>query len=435
MTDRRPSFPDALEIQPLAKPPEATIRVPGSKSITNRALIMGALSDPIQGCELRGALCSEDTEIMIAALRDLSFSLRTEWDQSCVHVKRGNHASVIPAAKADLFVGNSGTSMRFLTALVSLGHGVYRLDGVSRMRERPIADLLGALRQLGVEAGSERGDGYPPITVRGTGLRGGLVHISGDVSSQFLSGLLMVTPLASHDVSIHVNGILVSKPYVDMTLRMMLDFGIRVDFEGAGYYVPGNQFYQSRAYEVEPDASAASYFFAAAAITGGEVTVPNLVSGRLQGDLRFTIVLDEMGCHVKKTASGTTIQGWPFHGVEVDMNDFSDCVMTLAAVACFAEGPTTIRNVAHIRHKETDRLSALATELRKVGVEVDEYPDGLRITPRPLHGAEIETYNDHRMAMSMALIGLKVPGIVIRNPGCVAKTYPRFFEDLELLRQ
>jgi 3-phosphoshikimate 1-carboxyvinyltransferase len=396
---------------------------------------MGALSDPVQGCELHGALQSEDTDIMIAALRDLGFSVRTEWDFCQISVKRGNYAQIIPASQADLFAGNSGTSMRFLTAFVSLGHGVYRLDGVSRMRERPMGDLLSALRQLGVEAASEADDGFPPITVRSNGLRGGRVQMSGDVSSQFLSGLLMVAPLSPDEISIQVNGGLVSRPYVTMTVRMMLDFGVNIELDGADYHVPGNQQYQSRQYEVEPDASAASYFFAAAAITGGEVTVPYLITGSLQGDLQYIIVLDEMGCHVKKESNGTTIEGWPLRGVDVDLSDMSDCVMTQAAVACFAEGPTTIRNVAHIRHKESDRLSALANELRKVGAEVDEFPDGLRITPRPLHGAEIETYNDHRMAMSMALIGLKVPGIVIRNPGCVAKTYPRFFEDLELLRQ
>src|SRR5438105_4202621 len=202
MTDLPHPLPDRLEIQPLTKPPVATIRVPGSKSITNRALIMGALSDPVQGCELAGALQSEDTEIMIAALRELGFSVRTDWQNSQLHIKRGNSAQVIPASQVDLFVGNSGTSMRFLTALVSLGHGTYRLDGVSRMRERPMGDLLTALEQLGVKAESERGDGYPPIVVHAAGLKGGRVRISGQVSSQFLSGLLMAAPLASSDITI-----------------------------------------------------------------------------------------------------------------------------------------------------------------------------------------------------------------------------------------
>jgi 3-phosphoshikimate 1-carboxyvinyltransferase len=374
----------------------------------------------------------------MSALRELGFSVRTDWEKSRIHVKRGSHESPIPAEKADLFVGNSGTSMRFLTALVSLGHGVYRLDGVARMRERPMSDLLRALRQLGIEACSERGDGYPPIVVYGGGLNGGKVSISGEVSSQFLSGLLMATPLASQETWIHVEDGLVSRPYVDMTVAMMRDFGIRVDLEGTNdLVVPGKQWYESRQYEVEPDATAAGYFFGAAAITQGEVRVLSLHPRSLQGDIQFVHVLRRMGCDIISRCGGTefSLTGEHLCGIEVDMNDISDCVMTLAAVACFAEGPTRILNVAHIRHKETDRLSALANELRKVGAEIDEFSDGLKITPRPLHGAEIETYNDHRMAMSMAVIGLKVPGIVIRNPGCVAKTYPRFFDDLELLRK
>src|SRR5216683_6479655 len=289
MTHQVPSLPDALEIQPLAKPPVATIRVPGSKSITNRALIMGALSDPVQGCELNGALCSEDTEIMVSALRDLGFSVHTDWDNSHIHVKRGNFAETIPAWKADLFVGNSGTSMRFLTALTSLGHGVYRLDGVSRMRERPMGDLISALQQLGVSAGSERGDGYPPIEVHGDGLQGGQTVISGNVSSQFVSALLMVAPLAKEDITIMVDGVLVSRPYVDMTVRMMRDFGVRVDQEGStSFFVPANQWYKSRQYQVEPDATAAGYFLAAAGITEGRVTVPGLNSASLQGDMQFS---------------------------------------------------------------------------------------------------------------------------------------------------
>lgn len=449
------SYPETLEIQPLTKPPAATIRVPGSKSITNRALVLAALSDPLQGSELRGVLHSEDTEVMIEALRTLGFRVQTQ-GADVIHVRRGEHPYPIPAQEADLFVGNSGTSMRFLTAMVSLGHGRYRLDGVTRMRERPIQDLIDALRQLGVPAYSERGNGYPPVIVEAEGLRGGKVRIKGDSSSQFLSGLLMAAPLAQDDVEISVEGPLVSQPYVTMTIALMRQFGACVEehdnrffripcnqnyrhtfgshipITGPGAELVGRQLSTPRPFQVEPDASAASYVFAVAAITGGETSVPGLALS-IQGDLRFVNALDEMGCTVRRSDPVSVI-GAPLRGISADMNDISDTVMTLAAVACFAEGPTTIRNVAHIRHKETDRLAALATELRKVGAEVDEYPDGLKITPRSLHGAVIDTYNDHRMAMSMALIGLRIPGIVIKNPGCVAKTYPNFFEDLEKLR-
>jgi 3-phosphoshikimate 1-carboxyvinyltransferase len=460
------SLPEKLEIIPLEKPPAATVQVPGSKSITNRALVLAALTSKKATWRLRGALQSEDTEVMIECLRKLGFRVLTEWSKSVVVVASSTDRPQIPNSQADLFVANSGTTMRFLCAVVSLGHGCYSLDGTSRMRERPIADLLDALQQLGVEAFSVRHDGCPPVIVNAKGLRGGTVRIRGDISSQFLSGLLLAAPFASGPSQVKVEGPLVSSPYVAMTIQMLHQWGLECAYhidgdcsefdgrranlpaDGFGhaaqhvcFHVPGCQNAESsfrvpptRAYDIEPDASAASYFFAAVAIAGGRVTVPELPMCGLQGDIRFIDVLGDMGCHIKRCSGGVSICSGKLHGITVDMNDISDTVMTLAAVACFADGPTTIRNVAHIRHKETDRLAALATELRRVGAEVDEYPDGLKITPRPLHGTEIETYNDHRMAMSMALIGLKVPGIVIKNPGCVAKTYPGFFEDLEKLR-
>jgi 3-phosphoshikimate 1-carboxyvinyltransferase len=460
---------DRLEIVPLTKPPCATVRVPGSKSITNRALVLAALTAKGFGYALRGVLRSEDTEVMIEALRALGFRVLTDWPDSTILVSSGADEPTIPVRQANLFVSNSGTSMRFLTALVSLGHGRYRLDGIPRMRERPIEDLLDALRQLGVDARSENNNGCPPVVITTNGLKGGDVlnrseiRIRGNVSSQFLSGLLMAAPFGHGWISLIVDGPLVSRPYVEMTLRMLHSWDLFVmeswkqeeavfDFPGGAEasrsqraddykralvfregFDPRREHWACE-YHIEPDASAASYFFGAAAITGGSITVPDLPNNSLQGDVRFVEVLEEMGCTIVRGDSGITVRGGPLHGIDVDMNDISDTVMTLAAVACFAEGPTTIRNVAHIRHKETDRLAALTTELRRVGAQVAEFTDGLVITPQPLHGAEIETYNDHRMAMSMALIGLRVPGIVIKNPGCVAKTYPHFFTDLERLR-
>jgi 3-phosphoshikimate 1-carboxyvinyltransferase len=438
------SLPDALEIVPLTKPPSATVRVPGSKSITNRALVLGALSDPDKGTELRGALQSEDTEVMVDALRTLGFRVHTDWPRGTIHIRRGPHASPIPAKEASLFLANSGTSMRFLTAMVSAGQGPYHLDVVARMRERPITDLLDALGRLGVLARSVNGNGFPPVIVEGRGSvfsdrpskpRSTTIPVKGESSSQFLSALLMVAPLARQSIMFAVIGRLVSPSYVAMTIRMMKDFGVEVLTSGSSCFeVPVHPWYQGRIYDIEPDASSASYFFAAAAIMQGEIRVSGLGRDSLQGDLAFVKALDEMGCCEQRWDGYTYVRGGPLRGIDADMNDISDTVMTLAVVACFADGPTTIRNVAHIRHKETDRLAALATELRRVGAGVDEFADGLTITPRPLHGAEIETYNDHRMAMSMALIGLKVPGIVIKNPGCVAKTYPGFFADLEKLR-
>jgi 3-phosphoshikimate 1-carboxyvinyltransferase len=455
---------DTLEFVPLSKPPRAAVEVPGSKSITNRALVLAALTARGGACTLRWALRSEDTEIMIDCLRALGFRVLADWSNSLVVVSSGAGKPRIPTSHADLFCGNSGTTMRFLSAVVGLGHGRYQLDGVPRMRERPIADLLDALQQLGVEAFSVNGNGCPPVVVQGDGLPGGTVRIKGNVSSQFVSGLLLAAPFGNGNLTIKVDGALVSSPYVFMTVQMLQQWGLEGSYHLRGacdefqgmtaflgparfghdsdricFHIPGGQMteytpHALRTYDIEPDASAASYFFAAAAITGGRVTVLGLPEKSLQGDIAFVDALADMGCRVERCSSGITAHGRPLHGIDVDMNAISDTVMTLAAVACFAEGPTTIRNVAHIRHKETDRLAALATELRKVGAEVDEFADGLTITPNRLHGAAIETYNDHRMAMSMSLIGLKVPGIVIHNPGCVAKTYPGFFADLEKLR-
>jgi 3-phosphoshikimate 1-carboxyvinyltransferase len=335
-----------------------------------------------------------------------------------------------------LFVGNSGTTIRFLTAMLSLGEGTYRLDGIPRMRERPIRDLLDALNQLGVDAYSEAGNGCPPVVVNANGLHGGHVRIKADVSSQFLSGLMLVAPFAQgEETIIEIDGRLVSEPYVEMTIAMLQFFGLRITTNGRGTYrIPGRQSHGVCSYLVEPDASSASYFLAAAAITGGRITVAGLTRDSLQGDVRFVDILEEMGCRVEHCDAGITVHGRPLRGIDVDMNAISDTVMTLAAVALFADGPTTIRNVAHIRHKETDRIAALATELRKLGAGVEERADGLTITPRPLTGCAVDTYNDHRMAMSLALVGLKVPGVVVRNPGCVAKTYPGFWQDLEKLR-
>jgi 3-phosphoshikimate 1-carboxyvinyltransferase len=427
-------FPDRLEIEPLAHPPQAVVRVPGSKSITNRALVLAALAPAGNEVRLQGALRSEDTEVMVAALRALGFVVETDWATASIGIRRPAGTRRMPAAQADLFVANSGTTMRFLTALVSLGEGRYLLDGVPRMRERPIADLLEALRQLGVRVESEHGNGCPPVIVGANGLRGGRVVIKGDVSSQFLSGLLMAATGAERDVTIIVDGPLVSVPYVTMTVAMMRRWGLRLDTGDRSFCVRGNQVPSLSTYAIEPDASAASYFWAAAAMTGGRVTVPGLTSESLQGDVRFVELLQRMGARVSHSPEGITVEGGALRGMDVDMNDVSDTVMTLAAVACFADGPTTICNVAHIRHKETDRLAALVTELRRLGAGVEEFADGLTIAPRPLHGTLVKTYNDHRMAMSLALVGLRVPGVVLENPGCVAKTYPGYFDDLERLR-
>ncbi len=423
---------DRLIVRTVSEPIRKTVAVPGSKSITNRALILAAMGSHRCDCTLSGALQSEDTEVMIQALKQLGFAVDdSRLSEGTIQIPQ-THGDVIPAKKADLFLANSGTSIRFLTALTSLGTGRYRLDGIERMRERPIQDLLDALQSLGVNARSEMDSGCPPVVVESKGLPGGEVSIRGDVSSQFLSALLMVAPLTNQGVQIHVKGELVSKPYVEMTTKMMQSFGATVDqIDESSYRIPGQQKYECERYAIEPDASAASYFFAAAAITQGEVTVEGLNESSLQGDIEFVRALEVMGCEVSMNQGTTCHWKGSLRGVDLDMNAISDTVMTLGAVACFADGPTTMRNIGHIRHKETDRLAAMANELRRIGVRVEEKEDAITVIPGPMHGAEIETYNDHRMAMSFALIGLRVPGIVIKDPKCVGKTFPRFFEVLE----
>jgi 3-phosphoshikimate 1-carboxyvinyltransferase len=344
----------------------------------------------------------------------------------------------IPALEAELFCANSGTTIRFLTALATLGHGSFRLDGVERMRQRPIGALLDTLNQLGAQTLSENSDGCPPVVVHANGLSGGQASIRGDVSSQYLSGILMAAPAARSPVELFIEGPLVSHPYVLMTIAVMETFGVEVNTSEPlqKFKIAAPQQYRACEFTIEPDASAASYFWAAAAITGGEVTVEGLSFESLQGDVAFVDCLEQMGCQVRSGNGGITVIGRPLHGVDVDMNAISDTVQTLAIVASFAEGPTRIRRVGHIRHKETDRIAAVAAELRKLGVDVLEADDGLTIRPpatTKLTGAVIHTYRDHRMAMSFALAGLRIPGVRISDPGCVEKTYPRFFEDLSAL--
>ena len=420
---------DPLPISRVMHPLSGTVRPPGSKSLTNRALIVAALADG--GSELTGVLDSQDTQVMLDSLARLGFDVRH--DSSLATVRLGGCRGTVPSGGAELWLENSGTSIRFLTALCAVGRGEYRLDGSTRMRERPIGDLIAALNQLGGNVTSDAGTDCPPVRVVADGLLGGTVDVPGSISSQFLSAVLMAAPTAANRVDTHVAGTLVSVPYVEMTLAVMRQFGVKVEYDSYAQFSIEPQLYTPTRYAIEPDASAASYFFAAAAVTGGEITVQGLTRDALQGDVRFVDALAEMGCAVIEGRDSITVRGGPLRGIDIDMNAISDTAQTLAAIAPFAEGRTRIRNVAHMRHKETDRISALATELRRLGVRVDEFDDGLQIHPGPLQPATIETYDDHRMAMSFAITGLKSPGIQIADPGCTAKTYPHFFDDLARL--
>ncbi|CAN5745938.1 3-phosphoshikimate 1-carboxyvinyltransferase [soil metagenome] len=426
----------AIEIEPIDHPVDADVDVPGSKSITNRALLVAGLADGAS--ELTGALYSDDTRYMAEALNTLG--IRVESDEAAHGFRIWGRGGTFPATAADLFVGNSGTTMRFLTAALPLGHGAYRIDGIPRMRKRPIAPLLQALTELGADAVSEEGGGCPPVQVNANGLRGGSTRMAGDQSSQYFSALLLAAPYAREGVQIEVAGDLVSKPYMTMTARVMRDFGVHAALDSQhwrSFRVKPGQRYAGREYHIEPDASNASYFFSAAAVTGGRVRVNGLGTDSAQGDLRFVDVLQAMGASVCIAADYTEVTGPPrgqLQGVDLDLNAISDTAQTLAAIAPFANGPTTIRGIHHARLKETDRVAALANELRRMGQNVEERPDGLTITPQPVRTAAIETYDDHRMAMSFAIAGLAAPGITILDPGCVAKTFPDFFDRLRMLR-
>ena len=415
-------------IQPLAHPVNAAVTLPGSKSYTNRALIIAALADGES--TLRQALFSDDTVYMCQALRALGIPVAA--DEAANTFTVDGQGGAVPAGRADLFVGNSGTSARFLTALAALGQGRYCVDGVPRMRERPMAPLLASLRQLGGNVRSRFENGCPPIEIAADGLPGGAAQMAGDRSSQYFSALLMAAPYMREGLDLTVQGRLVHGQYVEMTIKSMADFGVAATAEeGRRFRVAPGQRYRARAYDVEPDASAASYFFGAAALTGGTIRVENLGAGSAQGDLAFVDVLAAMGCAVEKRAGYVRVTGpAALRGVDIDMGALSDTFMTLAALAPFAEGPTVIRGIAHTRLQETDRVSATARELRKLGVAVTERDDSLRIEPGVKHGATIDPHDDHRIAMSFALIGLRQPGVVIANPECVAKTFPDFFDRL-----
>ena len=402
--------------------------MPGSKSITNRALVLAALADGTS--TLTGVLHSDDTRHMRRGLNALGID-QEDLDDTTVRV-HGGPAHLHPP-KDPVYVGNSGTTVRFLAALAALVPGAVRFEGDTHMQRRPISDLVQGLEQLGIVVDCPTG--CPPLTVYGGGLGAGCARMRGDRSSQYFSALLMAGALAAGPVQLDIEGSLVSRPYVEVTRAMVRAFGGRIDETEQGFRIQPISAYRARDFAVEPDASSASYAFGAAAATGGRVTVPGLAEGALQGDYGFVRLLERMGAQVSRNACQTTVEGPKrLRGVDADMHHISDTVMTLAALAPLAEGPTTIVNVANIRIKETDRLEASVTELRRLGQLVQAGQDWLRIDPRPVRPATVECYSDHRIAMSFAILGLACPGVTIADPACVAKTYPGFWQDLDRLR-
>ncbi|MEM6550832.1 MAG: 3-phosphoshikimate 1-carboxyvinyltransferase [Planctomycetota bacterium] len=451
------ALPDPYPVQPIG-PFSATLSPPGSKSLTNRALLIAALADG--PCTLTGVLFADDTRVMLDALQTLGFELTINEPDATVTVRgRNGRIPTVSATPSDpdedptpteLFLGNAGTATRFLTAALTLGRGTYQLDGIPRMRQRPIGELVDALAELEAVIDYDAKPGYPPLTIHGNGgLPGGEITLQPTLSSQFISALLLAGPHLDDGLTIRFDGEITSLPYVKMTIKLMEHFGVKPSFKrdanGDPYIRVRPAQYAATDYTVEPDASNASYFLAAAAaVPGSDCTIDHLGSRSLQGDAEFCDLLGRMGCTVIQKLESTHVAAPPdgkLLGIDADLNRMPDMAQTLAVLALFAEGPTTIRNVGNLRVKETDRLDALETELTKLGATAMTLGDDLTIHPPPDNQLTaddqspvlIETYDDHRMAMAFAVAGLRHPGIHLADPACVNKTYPTFFDDLATL--
>ena len=418
-------------VRPAREDLDVVVRVPGSKSITNRALLLAALADGTS--TLRGVLDADDTAAFAGGVRALGIPVEPEGPDTWRVEGAGGP---FPAGGGDVYCADAGTAARFLLAACAAGEGEFRFDASPQLRRRPLAQLLEVLRAQGARTDPPAAERLP-LTLLAGGLRGGRVRLPGDTSSQFVSALLMAAPLAREPLEIVVDG-LVSRPYVDMTLRMMADFGVDAERDGHRSFRVAPGTYRARDYQVEPDASTASYFFAAAAVTGGRVCV----AGRrrrdaLQGDARFLDVLEAMGCETGEGPDGVAAAGSParscargpavLRGLTVDMSDISDTFMTLAAVAPFADSPVTVTGIANVRVKESDRILAMEENLRRLGVRTESGPDHLRVFPGTPHGGHVDPHGDHRIAMAFAVLGLRTPGVVIDDPHCVRKTCPEFF--------
>ncbi len=421
---------NTLTLKPIAKI-DGEINLPGSKSLSNRALLLAALA---QGTtKITNLLESDDTRHMLNALKQLGITYTLSEDKTeCTVI--GNEGAIHSTNLQELFLGNAGTAMRPLCAALCLGTGSYLLTGEPRMKERPIGHLVDALREAGAKISYQENEGYPPLLIEANGLSGGDVKIDGAISSQFLTALLLAAPLAKEDMTISIIGELVSKPYIDITLHIMKEFGVDVLNDNyKNFSIKGGQTYKAvETFMVEGDASSASYFLAAAAIKGGTVKVTGIGKKSIQGDIQFVDVLEKMGAIVEWGDDYVAVSRGELHPIDMDFNHIPDAAMTIATTALFAEGTTTLRNIYNWRVKETDRLFAMATELRKVGAEVEEGEDYLKITPpKKLKHAAIDTYDDHRMAMCFSLLALDPVSVTINDPECTAKTFPTYFEVLE----
>jgi len=421
---------NTLTLKPISKI-EGEINLPGSKSLSNRALLLAALAEGTT--KITNLLESDDTRHMLNALKQLGITYTLSDDKTECTVT-GNAGAIHSTNLQELFLGNAGTAMRPLCAALCLGRGSYLLTGEPRMKERPIGHLVDALREAGATISYQENEGYPPLLIEANGLLGGDVKIDGAISSQFLTALLLAAPLAKEDMTISIIGELVSKPYIDITLHIMKEFGVEVENDNyRTFKVKGRQSYKAvETFMVEGDASSASYFLAAAAIKGGTVKVTGIGKKSIQGDVQFVDVLEKMGAIVEWGDEYVSVSRGELHAVDMDFNHIPDAAMTIAITALFADGTTTLRNIYNWRVKETDRLFAMATELRKVGAEVEEGEDYLKITPpKQLKHAAIDTYDDHRMAMCFSLLALDPVSVTINEPECTAKTFPTYFEVFE----
>jgi len=421
---------EVLELK-AARGARGSVRLPGSKSISNRVLLLASLAEG--ETDVKGLLDAEDTRVMREALARLGVTL----SERSGGIKVRGVGGTFREKKADLFLGNAGTALRPLTAALAFSGGEYFVSGVPRMHERPIGDLVDALRSIGARIDYRGKEGYPPLAIHPAPLKvAAPVRVRGDVSSQFLSALLMALPLSGKPAIIEMQGELISKPYVEITLNVMQRFGISVERSGwARFIVPGAEYSSPGEIYVEGDASSASYFLAAGALGGGPVRVEGVGRGSIQGDVRFTEVLEKMGAKVRMGEGWIETSGrGKLHAIDMDLNHIPDAAMTAAVLALFADGPSTLRNIASWRVKETDRLAAMAAELRKIGAAVEEGADYLRITPGAVKEAAIDTYDDHRMAMSFSLVAIGGVPVKIKDPHCVAKTFPDYFAQLDKIR-
>ena len=422
---------ESLDIAPLEFPPNATVTLPGSKSITNRALICAALASG--ETTLTGALFADDTEAMVEAVRSLGAEVICTPDKAAMRI-RGTAGTVETPEGAVVNARMSGTTSRFVAPLLALSGRPVTLDGHPQLRARPFGDLADSLRRLGAHVEFPSGGDGLPMLIRGP-IRSNEAAVATDRSSQFLSGLMLAAPLVPGGLRIHIAGAVVSQPYVEMTAAVMRSFGASVAVGPEAVQVVGDGYKPVEDYAVEPDASAASYFWAAAAITSGTVAIEGLGADSIQGDARFVSLLRQMGASLEEDSGCTTVTGGPLQGVDVDLSDMSDTAPTLAVAASLASTPTTVRGIGFVRGKESDRIAAVVSELRRCGVEARESADGFAVVPPPAPvGARVRTYEDHRIAMAFSVLGLVVPGMQIENPGCVAKTFPGFYEALEALR-